>query len=55
MINKICDIRRKECGKTYVINLIDGDNDADLKGQIDLCPTCANKIKQAISNMEEEL
>lgn len=38
MTNKICDICRKECGKTYAINLIDGDNDIDLKGNIDLCP-----------------
>lgn len=49
MTNKICDICRKECAKTYAINLIDGDNDIDLKGNIDLCLICANRIKQAIS------
>ena len=55
MTNKICDICHKECDKTYAINLTDGDNDIDLKGKIDLCPICANKIKQAISKMEEEV
>ena len=53
MTNKICDICRKECGKTYDIILI--DNEIDLKGKIDLCPICANKIKQVISKMEEEV
>lgn len=55
MTNKNCDICNKDCGKTYELHLIDDDNDTDLKGKIDLCPTCANKIKQAISNMEEEV
>ena len=55
MINKNCDICCKECDKTYAINLIDGDNDIELKGKIALCSTCANKMKQAISNMEAEV
>ena len=55
MINKQCDICNKDCDKTYELRLIDGDNDTDLKGKIDLCLTCANKIKQAISKIEEEV
>lgn len=53
MINKQCDICLKSGAKAYDISLI--DSEIDLKGKIDLCPTCANKIKQAISKMEEEV
>lgn len=52
MINKNCDLCNKECHKTYELQLIDGDCDIVLKGKIDLCPICANKIKQAVSDME---
>lgn len=55
MINKLCDLCNKENAKTYNINLFEGDNDVDLKGKIDLCPMCANKIKQSISHMENEV
>lgn len=55
MINKLCDLCKKENAKTYNINLFDGDNDIDLKGKIDLCSICANKIKQSISKMEYEV
>lgn len=55
MLNKKCDICEAECYKTYNLNLLDGDNDMDLKGKIDLCPLCANKIKEAISRMEVEI
>lgn len=53
MTSKQCDLCSKSEAKTYDIVLI--DNDIDLKGKIDLCPVCANKIKSAISKMEEEV
>lgn len=55
MTTKKCDICNEECSKTYDMTLQDGNNDIKIEGKIDLCPTCANKIKQSLSNIEDEV
>lgn len=54
MLEKKCDLCNKVTYKTYNINLIDGDNDIDLKGKIDLCDNCADKIKESIASINKE-